>query len=362
MITLRPYQAKLRDYLDGGGLRAVEVWHRRAGKDVAALVSVYRQACQRVGLYYYCLPSIAQAKKVVWHAKLGGQPLLDAVIPKDAVESRHETDLRIHLKNGSIIWFVGSDNVDRLVGTAPVGLVFSEFALAREQGWQLLRPVLQENHGWAVFVSTPRGRGHLHRIYEVARSDPAWACDLLTIHDTKALPPEILEEERRSGMPAALVNQEYLVSFDAAQVGSVYGDLLETLATRGGVTSWDVTEAKDVFTSWDLGMSDATAIWFWRVDGDRVDVLDYLEGNGKPLSHYIDAVQAKPYKYRTHFLPHDARARSYQTGVTTVELARETARGGVPPPGDANRAGHRGGEVAPPAGDPGSLREVRART
>lgn len=323
MIVLRPYQQRLRDYLDAGGLRAVEVWHRRAGKDLSALVSVYRAAVQRVGVYFYMLPTIAQAKKVVWHARFAGQRLLDAVFPPAAVESRNETEMRVQLKNGSVIWFVGSDNVDRLVGTSPVGMVFSEYALAREQGWHYLRPILVENRGFAIFLSTPRGRGSLWRLYEVAKNDPAWACDLLSIHDTGALPSSVLEEERRNGMPEALISSEYLCSFDAAQIGSVYGDLVQQLARRGGIADFEVAGAKDVFTSWDLGMADATAIWWWRVNGDGIEVLDYYESSGKPLSHYLETVEQKNFSYQRHYLPHDARARSYQTGVTTIELARE---------------------------------------
>jgi phage terminase large subunit len=322
MIQLRPYQQRFANYLDKGGKRAVLVAHRRAGKDLVALVSVYRLALQRVGIYFYMLPTIAQAKKVIWFSKFGGQRLLDAVIPPAAVASRNETEMRIDLHNGSVIWFVGSDNVDRLVGTSPVGMVFSEFALAREQGWNYLRPILKENHGWAVFLSTPRGRGHLWKIYQVAKADPAWFCDLLTIHDTKALPASVLEEELRAGMPRSMVDSEYLCSFDAAQVGSIYGDLLEQLVKRGGISAFDVTRT-DVFTSWDLGMADATAIWWWRVNGEGIEVLDYYESNGKPLSHYLEIVEGKGFTYQTHYLPHDARARSYQTGSSTIELARE---------------------------------------
>ena len=69
MITLRPYQERFAHYLDKGGKRAVLVAHRRAGKDLVALVSVYRLALQRVGVYFYMLPTIAQAKKVIWFSK-----------------------------------------------------------------------------------------------------------------------------------------------------------------------------------------------------------------------------------------------------------------------------------------------------
>ena len=269
------------------------------------------------------LPTIAQAKKVVWHARFNGQRLLDTVVPPAAVDSRNATEMRIQLKNGPVIWFVGSDNVDRLVGTSPVGMVFSDYALAREKGWHYLRPILVENRGFAIFLSTPRGRGSLWRLYEVAKNEPSWACDLLTIHDTGALPSSVLEEERRNGMPEALIDSEYLCSFDAAQIGSVYGDLVEQLAQRGGIVGFEVAGAKDVFTSWDLGMADATAIWWWRVNGDGIEVLDYYESSGKQLWHFLETAERKGFTYQPHCLPHDARARSYQTGVTTIELARE---------------------------------------
>ncbi len=239
------------------------------------------------------LPTIAQAKKVVRHARFNGQRLLDTVVPPAAVDSRNETEMRIQLKNGPVIWFVGSDNVDRLVGTSPVGMVFSDYALAREKGWHYLRPILVENRGFAIFLSTPRGRGSLWRLYEVAKNDPSWAFDLLTIHDTGALPSSVLEEERRNGMPEALIDSEYLCSFDAAQIGSVHGDLVEQLAQRGGIVGFEVAGAKDVFTSWDLGMADATAIWWWRVNGDGIEVLDYYQSSGKPLWHFLETVRGR---------------------------------------------------------------------
>jgi phage terminase large subunit len=322
-IVLRPYQQQMVDYLDAGGLRAVCCNHRRSGKDVQALSAMYRQACQRVGLYLYFLPVISQAKRVIWHAKFQGQRLLDAVIPPDAVESKNENDLRLHLRNGSIIWFLGSDNYDRIVGSTAVGLVFSEFALAKPQGWDLLRPILKESKGWACFISTPRGRNAFHALYEVARSDPTWFCSQLSIHDTGALPASILEEERRSGMSPGLINSEYLVSWDAAQVGSVYGDLLEELANRQAITPFELDAGADVYTTWDLGMADSTAIWWWSVSNGRVDLVDYYENHGQPLSHYFKIVKDRGFKYAGHFLPHDARARNFQTGVTTYELVKE---------------------------------------
>ena len=111
-ITLRPYQQRLVEYVDAGGLRAVSIWHRRAGKDWATLTVTYRQALQRVGTIFYMALSTAHAKKIIWTAMAGGRSLLDTVISPDAVVSRNETEMRLVLKNGSTIWFTGSDNYD----------------------------------------------------------------------------------------------------------------------------------------------------------------------------------------------------------------------------------------------------------
>ena len=61
---------------------------------------------------------------------------------------------------------------------------------------------------------------------------------------------------------------------------------------RGGIGPF-THESDRVFTTWDLGLSDSTAIWFWRPVSNGVEVLDYYEANGKPLSHFFDEVEAK---------------------------------------------------------------------
>lgn len=105
-----------------------------------------------------------------------------------------------------------------------------------------------------------------------------------------------------------------------SDIGSVFGALLDALEARGGVCDFEHSN-EDVFTSWDLGISDATAIWFWQINSHGVaDLVDFYASHGKPLSHYFAVVDSKPYKYRKHWLPHDARARTLQTGVSTQNL------------------------------------------
>ncbi|WP_242394841.1 phage terminase large subunit [Anaeromyxobacter oryzisoli] len=101
--------------------------------------------------------------------------------------------------------------------------------------------------------------------------------------------------------------------------GSIFGPLIEKLEQRGGIGKFK-HPTDGVFTSWDLGFSDATGIWFWRVNEHGVpDLIDHYEAHGQPLSHYFDEVDRRGYEYVKHWLPHDARARTLQTGSSILE-------------------------------------------
>jgi hypothetical protein len=64
----RPDQMNLWSYMENGGLRAVEVAHRRWGKDDCALHYTATAAMQRIGNYWHMLPKYDQARKAIWDA------------------------------------------------------------------------------------------------------------------------------------------------------------------------------------------------------------------------------------------------------------------------------------------------------
>jgi phage terminase large subunit len=324
-FTPRPYQQRFMSYLDNGGKRAFSVWHRRAGKDLAGLNQVAKAAMERVGLYWYLLPTYRQAKRVIWQGfRNDGKTFLGSVFPDALVSARNEQDMRLELRNGSVIQLMGSDSYDSLVGANPVGVIFSEFALSKPSAWDYVRPMLTANGGWAAFNTTPRGLNHAWKLWQYAISadgvKDGWFSELCTIWDTGAFPDpqSIMDQERRSGMPDALIRQEYLCDFTAALVGSVWGDLVEALDKEGRTLAFDRAE-DDVYTSWDIGIGDSTAIWFWRLRGEGLEFIDYFEAHGKPLSYYADEIEKRKWKVRKHWLPHDARARTLQTGSSVIE-------------------------------------------
>jgi len=317
-------------YLDthARGGRAMWVVHRRGGKDLTAMHQTCSMMHERTGVYWHVYPTGEQARKAIWEGFTSdGQRIMEQVFPKAIRRSPRDwypnAEMVVELKCGSIWRLLGSDRVE-VVGAGPVGVVFSEYALAKPSGWDFVAPMLRENGGWAAFITTPRGSNHAKRLFESARVNPEWFCELQTLYDTRAYDPEkTIAEERAAGRPEALIRQEYLCDWTAALVGSVWGDLVEAIEKRGDVSAFK-HEEDGVFTAWDLGISDSTAIWFWRVVDGGAEFIDYYESHGKPMSHYCDEVDSRPYKYVKHWLPHDARARTWVSGASAIEqmLAR----------------------------------------
>jgi len=238
----RHYQQRLWRYLESGGKRAVAVWHRRAGKDEVCLHWAACAAMQRVGNYWHMLPEASQARKAIWDAinPHTGKRRIDEAFPPSIRVGQRDDDMRIKLINGSSWQIVGSDNFNSLVGSPPTGLVFSEYSLTNPAAWDYLRPILAENGGWCIFMMTPRGRNHAWKLYELARSRPDWFAELLTVEETKAIGPDIIADERASGMSEDMMAQEYYCSFDAALPGAYYGKLLQNADTekRIGRAPW----------------------------------------------------------------------------------------------------------------------------
>lgn len=212
LFTPRDYQVPFLNAWDNGCKRLILVGHRRMGKDKMIFAQMAKKMQERVGTYFYFLPTYTQAKKVIWTgADREGFRFLDH-FPPQLVKNKNEQEMRIEMKNGSILQLVGADNIDRIVGTNPIGVVFSEYALMKPQVWNMLSPILAENGGWAVFIFTPRGQNHAYELMQKAKVNDHWYVELLPVSKTRAIPEDILAEERMN-MPEVLYKQEYEVDF-----------------------------------------------------------------------------------------------------------------------------------------------------
>jgi phage terminase large subunit len=69
----------------------------------------------------------------------------------------------------------------------------------------------------------------------------------------------------------------------------------------------------------DLGFTDSCSWWGWQTTPDGYRVVDFYESDGQAIGHYIEWVKSRPYKVGTVWLPHDAKAKSLQTGKSIIE-------------------------------------------
>lgn len=319
----RHYQLPLFKAFDRGMKRFVVVWHRRAGKDLSLINLLLKGAIKRVGTYFYFFPTYKQGKKILWKGMTKeGRRFLD-YIPKQIIAKTNETDMSIELINGSVIQIIGTDNIDSIVGTNPVGCVFSEYSLQNPKAWDFMRPVLSENGGWAVFNYTPRGKNHGYDLYESAKDNDNWFTSLLGIEDTKVIDISAIEEERASGMSEDLILQEYYCSFEGSIEGAYYSKQFKYLEKENRIISNLYEPELKVNTVWDLGVSDSTAIWFYQEYKNEIRVIDFYENSGEGLDHYIDELKKKNYNYGRMYAPHDIKVREFSSGQSRIDIARK---------------------------------------
>jgi phage terminase large subunit len=325
--TPREYQLPLWRALQGGVKRATYTWHRRAGKDDLGLHWTACSAVDRPGTYWYLLPQAAQARKAIWDAvdPHTGKKRIDTAFPKEIRKRSRDNEMFIEFFNGSTWQVVGSDNYDSLVGSPPVGVVLSEYALSNPSAWSYLRPILMENGGWALFNFTPRGRNHAVKMFEGAKDDPDWFVQKLTAEQTGLFTKEQLEKERMEYVRElgeddgeAKYRQEYFCDFDAPLVGAYYAKIIAALDAQERIVTVDYDKLIPVHTAWDLGYTDDTAIWFYQTVRGEIRVIDYYYASGQDIPHYLKMLQTKPYVYGKHHVPWDAVPKTLASGGKSI--------------------------------------------
>jgi len=227
-LSLYQHQQDAEDAYLAGIRRLYLAWHRRAGKDVFGLEFTHRRMLERVGSYWHLFPFHIQAKRAIWKGidARGGQRFIDRAFPERRNEN--DTEMSFSLPNGSSWQMLGSDNYDRMVGSNPCGVIFSEWALCDPAAWDYIRPILVENKGWAMFITTFRGRNHAWRLFKTVEGLEDWFTSLRTIDDTHRndgtpiVTQADIEKEIRDGMDPGLVRQEFYCDPDAASAGAIF--------------------------------------------------------------------------------------------------------------------------------------------
>jgi phage terminase large subunit len=291
------------------------VAHRRAGKTVAAVNDIIRAAIMYQGfngLFGYVAPYMNQARRIAWdYFKYYAQPVIKDV---------NESQMVLTLVNGVKISLFGADNADAMRGLGFAGIYLDEYGDFKPSVFgNVIRPALSDKQGWAVFAGTPKGRNQFFDIYDLARRVPdEWFLLRLPASSSGLLPASELSAAKAQ-LSEDQYQQEYECSFEAAILGAFYGTELRQAEEQGRITKIPYDKSLPVYTAWDLGYRDDTAVWFYQQTRNEVRCIDFYAVSGADIHDIAEVIAEKPYRYAKHYLPHDARAKSLQTGRSIIE-------------------------------------------
>ena len=297
---------------------SIVVAHRRCGKTVACINDLIYKALmegKEDGRYAYVAPYYSQSKNIAWdYLQRFAQPVLSKA---------NQSELWVELITGARIRLFGADNPDALRGLYLDGIVLDEYADMRSPRiWgEIIRPLLADRLGWAVFIGTPKGHNSFWDVYSNALNNPEWYVKTLRASQTELIPASELADAAKM-MSQDQYLQEFECDFESAILGAFYGKEMRALTDSGRITNVEHDSLFPVHTAWDLGYSDDTSIWWYQVVHGEIRLLDYHSSNGQPIAFYTGLIQAKEreygYNYGIHWLPHDARAKTLASNGKSI--------------------------------------------
>jgi len=287
-----------------------------AGKTVATIADLI-DATLRTPLENprgaYVAPTFVQAKDVAWeYLKRFSAPIPNVQF--------NESEMRVDYPTGARIRLYGADNADRMRGLYFDHVVMDEYADMNPAAWnEVIRPALTDRQGAATFIGTPKGRNAFYDICEKAKTDPAWLFMSLKASETGIVAPDELADAKASMTPEQY-QTEFECSFDSAVVGAYYAAELEQARLDRRICAVAYDPATPVHTAWDLGLDDATAVWFYQHVGKEIHLINYREWTQQSLTDICREVLNMPYVFGEHTYPHDIEARELTTGRSRKEV------------------------------------------
>ncbi len=298
---------------------SVIVAHRRAGKTMATVNRLIRTALTcplpepRTA---YIAPLLKQAKDVAWtYLKR-----FALVVPGTEA---NESELHITLPNQGRVRLYGADNPDGIRGIYLDDVVLDEFADMRPSVLpEIIRPALSDRRGTMTAIGTPKGHNDFYSLWRLAQDDPDWFPLMLKASQTGLVLPDELASAAKLMSPEQYA-QEYECSFEAAILGAYWGKEMAKAESDGRICGVPVDTSQPVYTAWDLGVRDSTAIWFFQPLAGGIHVVDFYEASGVGLDHYAATLKERArlggYEMGECLVPHDANVKEWGSGKTRIE-------------------------------------------
>lgn len=292
----------------------VLVIHRRAGKTFLSIHLLIRALfeCKLknpvVGLIS---PEKQQSIKNVWND-------IKEIVAQIPGTTTNEVEHKVSFPNGGEFLLFGASNPDAIRGGYFDMVVLDEVAQMPASLWQdVVRPMLSDRQGKAVFIGTPKGRNLFYDVYKKASSGAEdWYGASFNVEQTRSLgtlseEATLLEiESLKRDNTEDSFNQEYMCDFDAAIKGAYYAKELNRLRREGRVQRGLYDPEYPVDTGWDIGL-DGTAIWYAQIFGNKINLIDFDFVVGEDIKWcFKNFIMKKDYTYSKHYVPHDSKKRS----------------------------------------------------
>ncbi len=260
----------------------------------------------------YIAPLYRQAKDVGWTYLKRFTRDIPGAVP-------NESELRVDLPNRGRVRLYGADNPDGMRGIYLDDCVLDEFADMRPSVLpEIIRPALSDRKGGLTVIGTPKGYNDFYEVWKTAQSDPEWFSLMLKASETGLVADAELQSAQKMMSPEQYA-QEYECSFEAAIRGAYWGKEMAAAMEQGRICELPVDNSSPVQTAWDIGVHDATAIWFFQMLHGGINIIDYYESYGGGLDVHAKAIREKGYNLGTCYVPHDAEVKEWGTGRTRLE-------------------------------------------
>lgn len=311
LSNLRQWQ---KDYIKNKKRFNVLVVHRRWWKTVWAVLDWIIEVIQVVWDYWYIAPTYRQAKKIAWR-------MIQKYWNQITWFTYNASELIVTYQNGSTLSLFWAENPDSLRWLDLKWVIFDEYAQQPSWiYWEIIFPMINANKGWVTWIWTPKGKNAFYKLYERAKNDERFYTVLLKYTDTNLLDEEQIRDARAE-MTEEEFEQEYNCSFEAYLKWAIYGKELKAAYDEWRVLKDIYNPELPVYTFWDLWISDAMAILFVQTVWKEIRIIDSYKNTWFWLEHYATEIKSKPYKYTTHYFPHDIRHRELSTWTSRLETA-----------------------------------------
>lgn len=298
----RPYQKQLDEMIeqentdDQINIKPIFIsWCRRCGKDQWAFSRAVKKCLETPNFrVMYIFPTAKQGRKnILEGVTIDGQRWIESVVDVSVIQKTktgalYYNDGSIKFKNGSIIDIYG-DDADSIVGSNINMLIISEAAMVREQTFDYLYPSTQKVRGEVICISTPRLNSWFNKKFldpdaNIIKSKLT-AYEAIDNDGNRIYTDEELEHTKTL-MSEEQFSSEYMCDMTAFNETSIYGKSLK----RATWIPMPNVELKQVFISFDLGLSDNCAMVFGIYEDDKIKIINHYRNREQPTQHYIDYI------------------------------------------------------------------------